>query len=164
MNVYVASSWRNTHQPNVVLALRLDGHVVYDFMDSEGFGWSEVDPDWIGWDPWEYTQGLIHPAAERGFSRDMAALTACDACVYVMPCGVSASLEAGWAKGAGRLTICYIPALREPDLMVKMMDLITTDLDEVRAFLKIAAAPQVGSGYDQQTDDPRRTAILPNRR
>lgn len=29
--IYVASSWRNSHQPAVVQALRADGHDVYDF-------------------------------------------------------------------------------------------------------------------------------------
>lgn len=137
MKVYVASSWRNMFQPAVVAALREDGHEVYDFKDSEGFHWTEVDPDWLTWpgDISKYLNGLTHPCAERGFSRDMKALSDCDACVYVMPCGVSASLEAGWAKGAGKLTICYVPGLREPDLMVKMMDLVTDDLGQVRKML-----------------------------
>ena len=52
--------------------------------------------------------------------------------MYVMPCGVSASLEAGWACGAGKLVIVYVPGLREPDLMVKMADMVTNDLAAVR--------------------------------
>ena len=32
----------------------------------------------------------------------MAALRACDACVYVRPCGVSASWELGYAMGQGK--------------------------------------------------------------
>ncbi len=134
MKIYVASSWKNEHQPNVVTALRADGHEVYDFKDEDGFHWEEVDPKWGEWvdDPVRYLAGLGHPCAERGFKRDMDALKWCDACVYVMPCGVSASLEAGWACGAGKKVIVYIPELREPDLMVKMADLITDDLDSVR--------------------------------
>ena len=31
MNIYVASSWRNQKQPDVVTALRENGHTVYDF-------------------------------------------------------------------------------------------------------------------------------------
>src|SRR5574340_600650 len=97
--IYVASSWRNPYQPDVVRALRDDGHDVYDFRDSDGFHWSEVDPDWQEWkdEVPRYLVGLQHRCAERGFNRDMAALRNCDICVYVMPCGVSASLEAGWA-------------------------------------------------------------------
>lgn len=134
MKIYVASSWRNEFQQGVVAALREDGHDVYDFKDAEGFSWGEVDkryPKWVTDIP-KYLEGLNHPAAERGFKRDMDALKACDACVYVMPCGVSASLEAGWACGAGRRLFVYIPGLREPDLMVKMAELITNDLQLIR--------------------------------
>ena len=133
MKIYVASSWRNKFQPSVVAALRQEGHTVYDFMHSEGFHWSEVDPKWLEWseDIPKYLSGLEHPCSQRGFNRDMTALKECDVCVYVMPCGVSASLEAGWACGAGKPLIVYVPGLREPDLMVKMADKITDSLWEV---------------------------------
>ena len=138
MRVYVASSWRNTFQPAVVAALREDGHEVYDFKDSDGFHWTEVDGGWLDWpqDISKYLNGLKHPCAERGFKRDMTALRDCDACVYVMPCGVSASLEAGWACGAGKRVLVYVPALREPDLMVKMAEFVTTDLSVIRERLR----------------------------
>jgi hypothetical protein len=148
MRIYVASSWRNTFQPEVVAALRADGHEVYDFKDSEGFHWTEVDGGWLEWvnDVPRYIKGLEHPCAERGFNRDMAALVNCDACVYVMPCGVSASWEAGWAKGAGKPVYVYVPGLREPDLMVKMADLVTDDLFAIRALLTLTTSKQEVSG------------------
>jgi len=135
MKVYVASSWRNEYQPKVVEALRIDGHEVYDFKDSGSFSWREVDPNWSQWTPDEYLKGLAYPCAERGFARDMSNLEACDACVYVMPCGVSASLEAGWARGVGKLLIVYVPDLREPDLMIKMAHVVTDSLEVVRETL-----------------------------
>lgn len=134
MKVYVASSWRNEHQPAVVAALRADGHEVYDFR-QDGFSWREIDSDWQKWTPEQYVAALDHPAAERGFKRDMDALRWCEACVMVMPCGPSASMEMGHASGAGKLVAVYIPGLREPDLMVKMANMVTTDLDDVRALL-----------------------------
>jgi hypothetical protein len=138
LKIYIASSWRNKFQPYVVDALRKDGHEVYDFMDSAGFHWTEVDPQWQDWpqDIPKYLAGLEHPCAERGFNRDMDALAKCDVCVYVMPCGVSASLEAGWACGAGRPLIVYVPSLKEPDLMVKMAYLVTDDLSAVRERIR----------------------------
>lgn len=135
MKIYVASSWRNTHQPIVVKHLREDGHDVYDFKDSDGFHWSEVDPNWKAWTPTQYIDGLDHPCSHRGFNRDMAALRGSEACVYVMPCGVSASLEAGWAVGAGKRVLVYVPELREPDLMVKMAEIVTDDLRCIRRLL-----------------------------
>ena len=134
LKIYVASSWRNEYQPLVCAELREDGHQVYDFRHpapgNNGFQWRAVDPegDWQHWTIAEYLRALNHPIAEQGFALDMDALRACDVCVYVMPCGVSASLEAGWAKGAGKHLAVYIPALREPDLMVKMADFITADV------------------------------------
>lgn len=141
MRIYVASSWRNRFQQGVVEQLRKDGHEVYDFKGVDergvpgGFNWREVDKDWLLWNVSEYLRGLRSPQAVIGFNREMAALRSCEACVYVMPCGVSASLEAGWAKGAGKLLIVYVPELREPDLMVKMADLVTGDFEQVRRYL-----------------------------
>lgn len=138
MNIYVASSWRNQYQPEVVKKLREDGHDVYDFKDSDGFEWTEVDEDYMEWvnDIPRYLEGLKHKCSIRGFGRDMSALSECDACVYVTPCGVSASLEAGWAVGANKIVVMYVPELREPDLMVKMFDYISPDLDKIRDYLK----------------------------
>ena len=133
--IYVASSWRNNYQPEVVRRLREVGHEVYDFKDSEGFHWNEVDPSYKSWSIQGYIEGLKHPVAERGFNRDMKALQECDACVYVMPCGVSASMELGYAVGAGKRCFVYVPELREPDLMVKMAELVTDDLEDIVVYL-----------------------------
>jgi len=137
MKIYVASSWRNNHQPDVVKALREDGHTVYDYKkpegeESKGFAWSEIDVGWQNWNREEYLLALQNPIAKHGFNRDMTALFECQIYVYVMPCGVSASLEAGWAKGRGKKLIVYVPELKEPDLMVKMADYLCTELDEVK--------------------------------
>lgn len=143
MRVYVASSWRNEEQLTVVARLRCDGHMVYNFKNSEGFHWSEIDKDWKDWisDIPKYLDGLKHPKAERGFSCDMNALINCDACVYVMPGGISASLEAGWAVGAGKRVFVYIPRLHEPELMVKMAELVTDDLEVILAELRSLKTP-----------------------
>ena len=34
--IYVASSWRNPHQPAIVEELRVAGHEVYDFRNPPG--------------------------------------------------------------------------------------------------------------------------------
>jgi hypothetical protein len=103
MKVYVASSWRNTIQPDVVTSLRGDGHDVYDFKNpapgDNGFGWRELEGrPREEWDA-DYFAGTVldHPVAARGFGLDMAALTAAAATVLVLPSGRSAHLELGWA-------------------------------------------------------------------
>lgn len=142
LKIYVASSWRNTHQPAVVSALRHEGFEVYDFKNPEegnhGFSWRQIDPNWEAnkEDVAAYLLLLAHPIAEAGFALDMNALKGADICVMVMPCGMSASLETGYAVGAGKPTAVFVPGLREPDLMAKMADLVTDDIDQLLAWVR----------------------------
>ena len=69
-----------------------------------------------------------------GFQKDMDALRRCDAVVAVQPFGRSASLELGWACGAGKFTILLL-ADGEPELMVKMCDHVCVDFSGVLAAL-----------------------------
>ncbi len=139
MNVYVASSWRNEHQPGVVEHLKCQGFKVYDFRNpapgDNGFHWSEIDPRWESWGPAEYCEALHNPLAERGFATDMWALNNADAVVLVHPCGRSAHLELGWGIGAGKLGIVFIPEAIEPELMNKMAT-VCVSLDEVCEALR----------------------------
>ena len=141
--IYVASSWRNAFQQDVVANLRDCGHTVYNFReDGDGWGnsaqsysgfggfhWSKVDPNWQKWseDIEKYITGLDDWRAVQGFHRDMDALKKSEVCVMVMPCGPSASMEMGWACGSGRFVVVYVPAIKEPDLMVKMANVVTND-------------------------------------
>jgi hypothetical protein len=143
--IYVASSWRNEFQPEVVLVLRTLGHEVYDFRGAGdgwdashgvgGFAWSAIDANWKHWSAVEYVNALSHPLAQAGFERDMNAMIRADTCIFVMPCGPSASMEMGWACGAWKRVAAYIPAMREPDLMVKMAALVTTKWEEIESWL-----------------------------
>jgi hypothetical protein len=142
--IYVASSWRNEHQPTVVEHLRLVGHDVYDFRhppegDHLGFSWSDVDPEWVSWSPSQYIAGLGHPIAQAGFDSDFGAMEWADVCVLVLPCGRSAHLEAGWFVGRGRRLYILLDSEEfaqdaghhVAELMYKMATLITTSLSSV---------------------------------
>lgn len=134
--IYLASSWRNERQPEVLAALRVDGHDVYDFRNpapgDTGFGWRKIG-DRSTWTAEHFaTHVLDHPIAARGFGLDMAALEACSICVLLLPCGRSAHLELGYAVGAGKLTVVYMPELDEPELMYRMCDYVETTLEGVR--------------------------------
>jgi hypothetical protein len=126
LRVYVASSWRNEYQPDVVKYLRtIEGVVVYDFKDpetSKSFHWSQIDQEWKKWGFQEYMMALDHPLAVSGFKSDMGALEWCDVCVLVLPCGKSAHLELGWAAGRGKRTAIYYPpdVPMDPELMSNM--------------------------------------------
>jgi hypothetical protein len=137
--IYVASSWKNMAQPAVVQALRAVGHKVYDFRNPKegdrGFAWEEIDKDWKKWGLSEYVRALEHPAAKRGFKFDMDALKWADTCVLLLPCGKSAHLELGYAVGMKKTTVILAGETEQPELMYKMVDLITPSMFHVVAFL-----------------------------
>lgn len=144
--VYVASSWRNSHQPAVVEALRADGHHVYDFRHpapgNTGFAWSAIDPNWQRWTVEEYRAALDHPIARAGFALDRDALSGADTTVLVMPCGRSAHLEAGFAMGRGQRVVVYLPAPSEPELMYLLGDArIVATLDELLQTVRGTRTP-----------------------
>ena len=74
MRIYLASSWRNPHQPAVLSALRAAGHEVYDFRNpapgNEGFSWADIEPTWQSWDAARFREALRHPIANEGFDCD----------------------------------------------------------------------------------------------
>lgn len=146
--IYVASSWRNVMQPEIVAALRHAGHEVYDFRNppdagrgeqigdrgsGSGFQWSEIDPAWKSWTAAQYRDALNHPIAIRGFSSAMAGLQWCDICLLVLPCGRSAHLEAGWCAHptSGKRLIVLTRDGEEPELMASMAAMICLSMDEV---------------------------------
>ena len=139
MKIYVASSWRNVLQPAIVLALRRCGHDVYDFRNpapgNTGFHWTDVDPEWKFQErgivePERYRKMLQHPIAASGYGHDIAALRDCEAVVYVLPCGRSASWEFGYAMGQGKkgYVVAFEPT--EPELMFREATIIT-NMDEL---------------------------------
>ncbi len=130
--IYVASSWRNEHQPGTVEALRVLGHEVYDFRNpapgQHGFAWrdcfepgADVGPGTGATTIPTYVEAIQSDRAKEGYAFDIGALDWADTCVLVLPCGRSAHLEAGYAAGAGKHVIWVLSDDRwEPELMYLM--------------------------------------------
>lgn len=141
--VYVASSWRCEMQAAVVASIRLAGIDCYDFKNppnNSGFGWEEVMPYDAGGLVYEddYLRGLKHPRAEEGFREDFSAMERADTCVLVLPCNRSAHLELGWCVGQGKRTAVLLDGpMVTPELMYKMVDLITPSMPELLAWLGV---------------------------
>lgn len=138
LKIYVASSWRNKYQPDVVALLLHYGYDVYDFRhpadDDDGFRWSEIDPDWKNWTVEKYAAALEHPIAERGFNFDFNALKAADLCILVLPSGRSASWEYGFHNAhVGRSGIVHMPEPFEPELMYRGSTFTSTDAQLIAA-------------------------------
>lgn len=140
MKVYLASSWRNERYVHVLRALRNDGHAVHDFKDPKSaFDWRQIAERWRIWSPRAMIAALDHPLARAGFAADMSALREAEAAVLLQPCGISAHLELGYAVGAGKHTAVLVQS-GEPELMYKMVGKLTTDLSELREWLREMSA------------------------
>jgi nucleoside 2-deoxyribosyltransferase len=136
MNIYVASSWNNSYQPEVVKILRASGHEVYDFKNpaenKHGFLWSDIDVNYKSWKPKQFVDALNNPIVVAGFQSDFEAIKKADCCILVLPSGRSAHTEAGWMKGKGKLVYVYMPQPEEPELMYKFFDGILTSPEELK--------------------------------
>lgn len=154
LKIYVASSWRNQVQPQVVELLRAKGHIVYDFRNPSagdtGFAWEQVDENWKQWTPEQYAKIIKHhPMAEHGFNLDKNALDWCDVCIIVLPCGNSAHLEAGYACGQGKQVIFYLsPDDFRPDLMYKLGDIVCDEDSLIQALSALRASTGMRSEHD----------------
>jgi len=141
MRVYVATSWKNPYQGQIVDFLRLEGHEVYDFKNpthGEPLGdWAKVDPEWKTWTAEQYRKTLqSSPQAAHHYMNDLRGMQWADACVLVLPCGRSAHLEAGWFAGQGKRCIILTRDGEEPELMALMATDICISVQEVLAALK----------------------------
>lgn len=153
--IYLASSWRNPRQPEVLAQLRAAGHEVYDFRNprpgDKGFGWSGIDPLWRDWTPATFRAALEHDLAKSGFKNDFDGMTWANEFCLLLPCGKSAHLEAGWAIGQGKRTSIYLPEQTEPELMYLTggeRTRICVTMAEVLAFHAPAPAlVSTGCGY-----------------
>ena len=141
MKIYLASSWKNQHQPIVLATLQKAGHEVYDFRNpvpGYGFNWREIDAGWESWDAEQYIAALSHPIAENGYRLDWDAMCWADVCVLLLPCGRSAHLEAGYFVGARKQLLIHLGADEPvvPELMYKMADSIHHNSDTLKDRLK----------------------------
>jgi hypothetical protein len=141
MKIYVASSWRNALQPAIVLALRRCGHEVYDFRQpkpgDDGFRWSEVGASTAFVDlvaPATWREMLQHPRAVESYASDIEHVRWCDAVVYVLPCGRSASWEFGYAMGQGKKGYVVVFEDTQPELMFREATIITNMNELFDAF------------------------------
>lgn len=140
LKIYIASSWRNPGQQEIVKLLREHGYKVYDFknpkLGNTGFNWSEIDENWQDWTSEEFYRNLHHPLADYGYELDKKAMDAADVCVMVLPCGKSASLEAGYFAGAKKpLAILLSECDSEPELMFKLANQVCCSYDELLEWL-----------------------------
>lgn len=153
LRIYVASSWRNTQQGELVTLLKAGGFEVYDFKNpkpgNHGFAWKDCefpyDGGLIGTRQFPH---LLHtPRAQDGFETDKFALDWCNVLFLLLPCGKSAHLEAGYAAGQGKHVIFVLGEEPiEPELMYLLgSGFCRTMKDAVTAAINLAHV-----GYDMR--------------
>jgi NTP pyrophosphatase (non-canonical NTP hydrolase)/nucleoside 2-deoxyribosyltransferase len=145
--IYLASSWRNPHQPAVLAALRAAGHEVYDFRNpapgQKGFAWRDCGGIAASDGPGtgaktipSYLEAIRSDRAAQGFEFDKSALEWCDTCVLALPCGRSAHLELGYAAGQGKDTYVLLHEdTFEPELMYLLNTGVSASIDEIIGWM-----------------------------
>ncbi len=147
MKVYIASSWRNDIQPGIVHMLRRCGHDVYDFRnppDNTGFSWTQVDSGWVvgsGVSAEQQRTLTGAPVAVAGYASDLKALTDCDALLYLLPCGKSASWEFGYAMAQGKKCFVLWMGMFEPELMFREATILANVDEMFDAFGGVPGEP-----------------------
>lgn len=131
--IYVASSWKSQFHDLAVKHLRGEGFEVYDYR-QDGFSWNQIDPDWDLWDAHRAVTVLDEPVAAAHYYQDFKALDEAHGVLLILPCGLSAGLEAGYAVGQRKNVITWVPSIREPELMLKLTDEVAEHIFEVVAF------------------------------
>ena len=141
MKVYLASSWKNER---IVLELqknlRKKGFEVDAFCNPDGrfvFNIHELTPDILSLNPKTF---LEYEKTQKAFQEDRKFIEWCDVLIMIQPCGNSSHLEAGYAKGRGKIVIIYYPDFFPEkgglDVMYGFADLITDVISELISYLK----------------------------
>ncbi len=109
MKIYIASTWKNaSFVLTLARLLRSWGHEVDAFPDvSTGryvFDWREIvnNKELL-----DHKSLQNDPRTKRAFREDHKFLDWCDCCLLLLPAGNSSHLEAGYAKGKGKLLIIF---------------------------------------------------------
>lgn len=112
MKLYLASSWKNaTWLTGLAKTFTSRGHLVDCFCDGSNgrsvFRWTELGktPDAM----MEHDAKTVfeYPIVLRAFDEDKRWLDWAEAVILCLPCGRSAHLEAGYAKGQGKKLWIY---------------------------------------------------------
>lgn len=159
--IYLASSWRNPYQPEVLAALRAAGHDVYDFRNpapgQKGFAWRDCGGIAAQDGPGtgaktipSYLEAVHSSRAAEGFAFDKAALEWCDTCVLALPCGRSAHLELGYAAGQGKDTYVLLHEDKfEPELMYLLNTGISSSIEEIISWMAMRQPGSISRWHEE---------------
>ncbi len=142
--IYIASSWRNQYQQQLVEELRKRGHKVYDF--KHPYGRNDVPV----WESVSVTQNLRSAYVEKclkggefkrmlldrqsikRFEEHFTAMQDADTCILLLPAGRSSHIEAGHMNGMGK-RVFVMDTSKEvtPELMYLALNDYFFDFEEL---------------------------------
>lgn len=142
--IYIASSWKNKFQQQLVEELRKRGHKVYDF--KHPYGRNDVPV----WESVSVTQNLRSAYVEKclkgkdfkrmlldrqsikRFEEHFAVMQDADTCILLLPAGRSSHIEAGHMNGIGK-RVFVMDTSKEvtPELMYLALDDYFFDFEEL---------------------------------
>ena len=143
MKIYLASSWKNEKLVFIVAEFfRYRGHEVDAFVDTStgrySFHWTEMlSSSDKSKSELNAITFLDDKRSQKAFREDKKWLDWCDVCILILPSGRSAHLEAGYAKGQGKVLVIYSHMEFPPgefDVMYGFADLLSIDLEEIEEF------------------------------
>ncbi len=139
--IYVASSWRNEKQQDLVSILREKGHKVYDFTRPDGEPknnvWDDMNINHDNCATEQFADAMANPEVEKRFETHLSALTAADTCILLLPCGNSAHSEAGFMAGLGkRVFVFNYNKEVKPELMYLLYEGYTNNMDTLLQWVE----------------------------
>jgi len=139
LSIYLMGALKNELRiPEIGNSLRSEGYFVMDEWITPG---EHADENWQRYEKIRgrnYKEALKGIAATNIFLFDRSYIDISDVGVLVLPCGKSAFLELGYAKGRGKKTFILLDG-QEPsryDIMPNFADKICFDIEELKQELK----------------------------
>ena len=136
MRVYIGGSLANDDIPRITKLVAEAGHDAFSEWFTPG---PEADVNWRTYEQslgYDFRQALLRPSAQHIFNFDKKFIDKSDMFVMVLPCGKSAHLELGYARGTGKQTVIYMPTEPEKwDVMYAFADHIVIGDDELWSIL-----------------------------
>ena len=110
--IYLAGSWRNKQEILLIRdILKSQGHEVDCFASEENgrtsFNWSKLADIQDKLPSMDAKDMLEVPRVQEAFREDKKWLDWCNICILTLPSGKSSHLEAGYAKGQGKIVVIF---------------------------------------------------------
>jgi nucleoside 2-deoxyribosyltransferase len=123
---------RNPEIPVIAARLRSEGHEVFDDWHSAGPHADDIWRDYEKARGRSLVEALAAPHAEAVFNLDRDNLLSRDTAVLVLPAGMSAAMELGFAAGKGKSTHVLMQTdVERWDIMLKFAGHVHADIESL---------------------------------